>query len=138
MDKTEKLIDWEENERKDRNRNGLDDRIEPPVPDVTSGSAKLANRLRDNPGLDPTLSGGDIDAQWEMAESQGDEAVAGSAPTPGQNNTDDIGTAIGVTYQDDEELKAGEKERERDIRRWELDPASADDYNERQREENRK
>src|SRR5688500_16811721 len=138
MDKTEKLIDWEENERKDRNRNGLDDRIEPPVPDVTSGSAKLANRLRENPGLDPSLSGGDIDAQWEMAESQGDEAVAGSTATPGQSNTDEIGTAIGVTYQDDEELKAGEKERERDHHRWELDPASADDYNERQREENRK
>ena len=29
MDKTEKLIDWEENERKDRNRDGIDDRIEP-------------------------------------------------------------------------------------------------------------
>ena len=138
MDKTEKLIDWEENERKDRNRNGLDDRIEPPVPDVTSGSAKLADRLRENPGLDPTLSGGDIDAQWEMAESQGDEAAGGSAPTPGQNNTDEIGNAIGVTYQDDEELKVGEKERERDIRRWELDPASADDYNERKKEENRR
>ena len=137
MDKTEKLIDWEENERKDRNRNGLDDRIEPPIPDVTSGSEQLANRLRENPGLDPTLSGGDIDAQWEMAESQGDEAVAGSTPTPGQNNTDEIGTAIGVTYQDDEELKAGEKERSRDQHRWELDPASADDYAERLKEEKR-
>ena len=137
MDKTEKLIDWEENERKDRNRNGLDDRIEPPIPDVTSGSEQLANRLRENPGLDPTLSGGDVDAQWEMAESQGDEAVAGSTPTPGQNNTDEIGTAIGVTYQDDEELKAGEKERSRDQHRWELDPASADDYAERLKEEKR-
>ena len=137
MDKTEKLIDWEENERKDRNRNGLDDRIEPPIPDVTSGSEQLANRLRENPGLDPTLSGGDVDAQWEMAESQGDEAVAGSSPTPGQNNTDEIGPAIGVTYQDDEELKAGEKERSRDQHRWELDPASADDYAERLKEEKR-
>ena len=34
MDKTEKLIDWEENERKDRNRNGLSDDIEPPIPGV--------------------------------------------------------------------------------------------------------
>ena len=137
MDKTEKLIDWEENERKDRNRNGLDDRIEPSVPDVASGSAKLAERLRENPGLDPDLSGGDIDAQWEMAESQGDEAVAGSNATPGQNNTDEIGKAIGVTYADDEELKAGEKERDRDKHRWELDPASADDYNERLKDENK-
>ena len=54
MDKTEKLIDWEENERKDRNRNGLDDRIEPPIPDIRAGSAKLADRLRNDP-LERTL-----------------------------------------------------------------------------------
>jgi len=136
MDKTEKLIDWEENEREDRNRNGLPDDIEPPVPDISSGSAKLEKRLKENPGLDPTLAGGDIDAQWEMAENTGDEAVAGSMPTPGQSNTDEIGTAIGVTYQDNEELKAGEKERSRDKHRWELDPASSDDYQDRVRDEN--
>ncbi len=137
MDKTEKLIDWEENEREDRNRNGLNDDIEPPVPDVTTGSAKLAQRIRENPGLDPSLTGGDIDAQWEMAENTGDEAVGGSMSTPGQNDTDDIGNAVGITYRDDEELKVGEKERNRDIRRWELDPASADDYQDRKKEENR-
>lgn len=137
MDKTEKLIDWEENEREDRNRNGLDDDIEPPVPDVSTGSAKLAQRLSENPGLDPTLADGDIDAQWEMAGNTGDEAVGGSMPTPGQNDTDDIGNAVGITYHDDEELKVGEKERGRDIHRWELDPASAEDYRDRKRDENR-
>jgi len=135
MDKTEKLIDWEENEREDRNRNGIDDAIEPPVPDVAAGSAKLAQRLRENPGIDPTLAGGDIDAQWEMAESTGDEGVAGSIAVPGQNNVAEIGEAIGVTYADDEELKAGEKERSRDLKRWELDPASSEDYRDRLKEE---
>ncbi|HET7711722.1 MAG TPA: DUF6335 family protein [Thermoanaerobaculia bacterium] len=137
MDKTDKLIDWEENERKDRNRNGIDDRIEPPVPDIAAGSSKLAQRLRENPNASPALSAGDIDASWELAESQGDEAVAGSMPTPGQNNVQEIGEAIGVTYADNEELKAGEKERERDRRRWELDPASSDDYQDRVRDEER-
>jgi len=137
MDKTEKLIDWEENERRDHNRNGLDDRIEPPIPDIAAGSAKLAQRLRENPGVDPTLAGGDIDAQWEMAESAGDDSVAGSVATPEQNEVDDIGRAIGVTYQDNEELKAGEKERSRDRKRWELDPASSDDYQDRVRDEER-
>jgi hypothetical protein len=131
MDKTEKLIDWEENERKDRNRNGIDDVIEPPMPEVEAGSRKLAQRFEENNGVDPSLSGGDVDAQWEMAESQGDEAVAGSMPTPGQNNVSEIGEALGVTYQDGEELRAGEKERERDKKRWELDPASSEDYRER-------
>ena len=135
MDKTEKLIDWRENERVDRTRDGIDDRIEPPVPDVRAGSEKLAERLRENPGLDPTLSGGDIDASWDMAESQGDEAVAGSVATPGQNNVAEMGEALGITYADDEELKVGEKERSRDKNRWELDPASSEDYQERLRNE---
>ncbi len=131
MDKTEKLIDWEENERKDRNRNGIDDRIEPNMPDVNAGTQQLAGRLRENNGVDPSLSGGDIDAQWEMAESQGDEASAGSQPTPGQNDTEETAAAMGISYADDEELKVGEKERSRDEHRWELDPASSDDYQER-------
>jgi hypothetical protein len=137
MDKTEKLIDWRENEIRDRNRDGIDDRIEPNVPDVAEGSRKLAERLRENNGVDPTLSGGDIDARWDMAESQGDEAVTGSMPTPGQNDVQEIGEALGVTYQDNEELRAGEKERDRDKKRWELDPASSDDYQDRVRDENR-
>jgi hypothetical protein len=131
MDKTEKLIDWEENERKDSNRNGIDDRIEPPVPDVSAGSHQLAERLRENNGVDPSLSGGDIDAQWDMAESQGDEAATGSQSTPGQNDTEETAAAMGISYADDEELKVGEKERNRDEHRWELDPASSEDYQER-------
>jgi hypothetical protein len=135
MDKTEKLIDWKENERLDRNRDGIDDRIEPPIPDVTAGTQKLAQRLRENPNADPTLAGGDIDARWDEAESGGDEAVAGSASTPEQNDVTETGRAMGVTYEDNEELKVGEKERERDKHRWELDPASSDDYQDRVREE---
>ena len=136
MDKTEKLIDWEENERTDRNRNGIGDDIEPPPVDVTAGSRKLAERMRETgTSVDPTLSGGDIDAQWEMAESGGEETVAGSMPTPGQSNVQEMGEAMGVTYQDNEELKFGEKERSRDLRRWELDPASSDDYQDRVRDE---
>lgn len=137
MDKTEKLIDWEENERKDRNRNGIDDRIEPPIPDISAGSAKLSERLRDDSLADPTITAGDLDAQWESAQFSGDESAVSSMPAPGGGEVDDIGRAMGVTYADDEELKVGEKERSRDKHRWELDPASSDDYNERVRDEDR-
>lgn len=135
MDKTEKLIDWRENERKDANRDGIDDRIEPPLPDIAAGQQKLEERLRENNAVSPVLSGGDIDARWEMAESQGDETVAGSMPTPGQNNVQEMAEAIGITYEDNEELKVGEKERSRDKHRWELDPASSEDYKDRLRDE---
>lgn len=133
MDKTEKLIDWEENEKKDRNRNGLRDDIEPPAVDISAGAAKLANRLRDDALADPVITAGDLDAQWEGAQFSGDESAVSSMPTPDNNVVDDIGTAMGVTYQDGEELKFGEKERNRDHKRWELDPASSDDYRDRTR-----
>ena len=137
MDKTEKLIDWKEDERKDSNRDGIDDDLEPSVPDVSAGSRKLAQRLRENTDTSPVLSGGDIDARWDEADSAGDESVAGSSATPEQNDTDDMGKAMGIAYAADEELKVGEKERSRDKKRWELDPASSDDYKDRLRDEDR-
>ena len=118
-------------ERKDVNQNGIDDEIEPPFVDVTAGSKQLADRLQNNQGTDPTLSGGDIDARWEDAESGGDETVGGSTATPGQNDLDEMGRAMGVTYADTEELKIGEKRGNRDKNRWELDPASSEDYADR-------
>jgi hypothetical protein len=118
----------------DLNDNGIDDEIEPPFVDVTAGSKQLADRLQNNPGTDPTLSGGDIDARWDDAESGGDETVGGSTATPGRNDLDAIGEAVGVTYADGEELKTGEKENRRDRHRWELDPASSEDYVDRTKE----
>ncbi|HEX9986210.1 MAG TPA: DUF6335 family protein [Thermoanaerobaculia bacterium] len=133
MDKTEKLIDWEENERSDRNRNGIDDEIEPPIPDISAGSAKLADRLQNDGLADLTITGGDVDAQFEGAQFSGDESAVSSMTTPDQNVVEEIGSAMGISYADDEELKVGEKERSRDIRRWELDPASSDDWQDRNR-----
>ena len=118
----------------DLNENGIDDEIEPPFVDVTAGSKQLADRLQNNQSTDPSLSGGDVDARWEDAESGGDETVGGSTATPGRNDLDAIGSAIGVTYADGEELKAGEKEERRDRHRWELDPASSEDYVDRTKE----
>lgn len=135
MDKTEKLIDWEANEKKDSNRDGIDDRIEGPIPDVAAGSKKLAERLHQSPSVNPKLAGGDVDASWEMAESQGDDLVAGSMTTPDQNDTEENAAAMGISYAADETLKVGEKERERDKHRWELDPASSEDYKDRVRDE---
>jgi hypothetical protein len=90
-------------------------------------------KLRRNPNTDPSLASGDLDAQWEMAESSGEETAGGSMMTPDQNVVDELGEAVGVTYDVDEELWCGDKERERDSHRWELDPASADDWEDRHR-----
>ncbi len=138
MKKEDRLSDWEARPDNDHDRNGIDDEIQPPVPDIEAGRQHQAERLKEHTSTSPTLSGGDIDARWEMAESAGEETVAGSAPTPGQSDVDEAGRAMGVRYADDEPLKFGDKERKRDHERWELDPASSDDYRDRAREQNTK
>ncbi len=91
------------------------------------GSDQLARKLRETHGTSPVLSGGDIDAAWEDADV-GEESVGGDNPTPDQSVVEDLGRAVGLTYQDDEPLHSESKIHERDIHRWELDPASAEDF----------
>ena len=91
-----------------------------------SGRADMKDRLSKNTGSGPALTAGDVDADWESAETIGDEAPGGDNPTPDQDVVDDIGRALGVEYDDDEELQGGAEILDRDRHRWELDPASKD------------
>ena len=96
-----------------------------------TGRHELEERYHDHPEASPALTGGDIDADWAGAYATGDEAPGGDNPTPDQDIVDEIGKALGVQYEDNEELKGEKKISDRDKKRWELDPASADDYEER-------
>ncbi|MBA3948472.1 MAG: hypothetical protein H0X44_00825 [Acidobacteria bacterium] len=100
-----------------------------------SGRGELREALSEHTETSPALTGGDIDADWEDAYAVGDEAPGGDNPTPDQDRVDDIGKALGVQYADNEELKGAEKIIERDRHRWELDPASSDDYKDRAKDE---
>jgi hypothetical protein len=96
-----------------------------------SGRAALNASLREHTGMTPELTGGDVDADWENAYFSGEEAPGGDNPTPDDNVVDDMGKALGVEYQDNEDLRASDKVVERDRHRWELDPASSEDYKDR-------
>ena len=96
-----------------------------------SGRQEMREARRDHPEVGPEITGGDVDADWASAYDAGDEAPGGDNPTPDQDRVDDIGKALGVEYEDNEELKASDKIAARDKKRWELDPASSDDYRER-------
>jgi hypothetical protein len=98
---------------------------------VRSGRAELRDNLAEHTGMTPAITGGDVDANWENAYFSGDEAPGGDNPTPDQDIVDDIGRSLGVEYQDNEELKSVDKLDARDRKRWELDPASSEDYKER-------
>ena len=96
-----------------------------------SGRQEMREARLQHNETSPELTGGDVDANWEDAYSVGDEAPGGDNPTPDQDRVDDIGRALGVEYQDNEELKAADKISNRDRHRWELDPASSEDYRDR-------
>ncbi len=96
-----------------------------------SGRQELRDRYDNHNETGPVLTAGDIDADWESAYSTGDEAPGGDNPTPDQNVVDDIGLAVGVAYDDNEELEGADRIEERDRHRWEFDPASSDDFDER-------
>jgi hypothetical protein len=76
------------------------------------------------------LTGGDIDAVGDPT-SAGEETVGGSNPTPDQDIVDEIGRAVGVNYEDGEPLDLDGKIERRDQKRWELHPASSEDFAER-------
>ena len=113
------MIDPETSEvEKERDRNDLT---------VESGGKELVEKLREHTDTSPTLSGGDIDAAWEDADV-GEESVGGGNPTPDQDEVEEIGKAMGVTFEDNEPLDFTEKMEKRDRDRWELNPASAENF----------
>ena len=91
----------------------------------------MAEALEDHRTMTPSITGGDVDADVENAYFSGEEAPGGDNPTPDQDIVDDIGKSIGVEYQDNEELRSSDKVVDRDRHRWELDPASSEDYKDR-------
>lgn len=97
------------------------------------GSDTLIEAIQD-PGTTPEVSAGDLDADWQRADPVGEETVGGSVPTPDQDIVDEVGKGAGLTYEDTEPLRP--KVEERDRHRWELDPASSEDYVQRQEEVN--
>ena len=96
-----------------------------------TGRRQLSERLHEHNETGPALTAGDVDADWESAATVGDEAPGGDNPTPDQDVVDDIGKAVGVQYDDNEELKGEAKISKRDKHRWELDPASSEDFKDR-------
>jgi hypothetical protein len=98
-----------------------------------TGRAEMAEHAAQRATMTPDIASGDVDVNTEDAYFTGDEAPGGDNQTPDQDRVDDIGRALGVEYNDAEELRSGDKVADRDKQRWELDPASSEDYRDRKR-----
>jgi hypothetical protein len=82
---------------------------------------QLAHRLR-NTAASPADTGGDLDADWE--DVSGSETFAGDSPTPDQSMVEENARAIGVSFEDNEELDFLGKIEKRDRKRYELEEQS--------------
>lgn len=75
------------------------------------------------------INSGNEDNYW--ADTVGDEAVGGTVAVPEQDITEEIESAVGLEMNDRELLRTNEILEQRDDNRWELDPTSSEDYQER-------
>lgn len=102
--------------------------------DVRKQNAEQRERLlgEEQPEMDePPIQAGDLEVDARYASTVGEEAPGGGNPTPDQDIVEDIGRAVGLTYEDNEPLQVDDKLRKRDQDRWELNPASAEDFHDR-------
>jgi hypothetical protein len=82
----------------------------------------LLHELAEHHATGPAATGGDVDADWQRAESSGEETVGGSVSTPDQDRVDEIGHALGVEQPAEAPLRPTEEIlEERDRRYWELE-----------------
>ena len=103
-------------------------------PGWTTGGRTMYNRRQGYNETSPELSGGDVDAAWTL-HMEGEEMVGGTVATPDQDIVDDLGAAMGTEMRDREDYYGNDKFAQRDEHRWDLDPASAEDYQNRHQEE---
>ena len=97
-------------------------------PGINIGGRVIKEQQNQHNATSPKLTGGDVDAYWEDANSVGDEAVGGTAATPDQNVTEELEKAVGLEMDDRQPLQTNDILDRRDDNRWELDPKSSEDY----------
>lgn len=100
-------------------------------PGFAVGGHNIGDRMSDFNEASPTLTGGDINANYEQANADGDESVGGTVSTPDMDVVDALGAAVGLEMDDRSFLRTNDILEERDARRWELEPNSSEDYADR-------
>lgn len=82
-------------------------------------TGELVRELSEYTGVSPVDSGGDVDADWQRAQSSGEEAVGGSVATPDQDVVDELARPFGVERPPDAPvITSDEILSSRDRRRW--------------------
>jgi len=86
---------------------------------VTSG---LVQDLSERSEVSPVDTGGDVDADWQRAQSSGEETVGGSVATPDQSVVDELARPLGVERPPDAPVMTSDEILSaRDRRRWRIE-----------------
>ncbi|MGK7909326.1 MAG: DUF6335 family protein [Synechococcus sp.] len=99
--------------------------------DRDTGLGRTLRRRLEEAGAGVAPTGGDIDVNQYQAKVGGEEAVGGTTPTPDQNVVDDLADSVGIGTPDEHPLRTLRMLQQRDAHPWELEPESAEDYEER-------
>src|SRR5207302_5443839 len=84
-----------------------------------AATSELLRELSEHHGVSPADSGGDVDADWQRAQSSGEEAVGGSVATPDQDVVDELARPLGVERPPNAPvITSDEIPTARDCRRW--------------------
>ena len=88
----------------------------------------LLREITEHTGVSPVDTGGDIDADWQRAQSSGEEAVGGSVATPDQDVVDELARPFGVERPPDAPVITSEEMlNARDRRRWRIEQHNEED-----------
>lgn len=77
----------------------------------------------------------EIDSDWDISSSSMEDVIESAHARDG---AEAYARAFGIEYGSGEALMLGDKERRRDVHRWELDPASSEDFARRSRTSRRR
>src|SRR5262245_32038138 len=82
-------------------------------------TGELLRELSEHTGVSPADTGGDVDADWQRAQSSGEETVGGSVATPDQDIVDELARPLGVERPTDAQVITSDQIlSSRDRRRW--------------------
>lgn len=88
----------------------------------------LLREITEHTGVSPVDTGGDIDADWQRAQSSGEKAVGGSVATPDQDVVDELARPFGVERPPDAPVITSEEVlNARDRRRWRIEQHNEED-----------
>jgi Family of unknown function (DUF6335) len=104
--------------------------VDPIFEELSDRDAEIGTILKrlKNPMVSEDVTGGDLDDDWYQAEVVGEEAVGGDNPTPDQSVTENLLRSMGISSIEGHPVETWKNLQQRDLKRWELDPESSEDY----------